>query len=309
MVGRWLICVAVTWLPLSACGASQPTGAQGQAIPWISTPAGPEPAPSSDQTITGLAPCRAGDLNVSGERRNAAGGTTYESFVLTNTGSAACSLQGVPAVQLHEADGSAVPMITSPINQTETPIDLITGGQAILMVGWPSTMCLVKPVASMSAVWPAAFGLLTAPLAIASSSAAGCSSDQLYIAPFAPAAPSPQATPQTDFRVVYAVPASATAGQALKYEVTLTNVSGRAITFAGCPGYTEALKSAHAVGRYVLNCRPVGTMAAGASVTFAMQLPVPTDSIAGEDVLSWVIDQPYVSENQAGPVSIVVKPA
>jgi hypothetical protein len=77
-------------------------------------------------------------------------------------------------------------------------------------------------------------------------------------------------------------------GALLPYRVAVTNVGTRAFRFAGstCPVYVEQL-GAGPPQVYVLNCRPAGAIAAGATVVFAMQLRIPADAPFGIASLTW----------------------
>jgi hypothetical protein len=128
----------------------------------------------------------------------------------------------------------------------------------------------------------------------------GCS-DGLSVSPFADALPAtPEPTPSPDFAAAYVMPPSVAIGQTLKYQVRLTNVSGRDIAFTSCPGYSEGIKgpTAYLRARYRLNCNPVGLFRSGDTVTFAMELPIVSSLDfagigPGVNPVWWSIDWPY----------------
>jgi hypothetical protein len=60
-------------------------------------------------------------------------------------------------------------------------------------------------------------------------------------------------------------------GHVLRYQVAVTNVSKKPYTFGRCPFYEVTLDRAQA---FVLNCRPVGTLAPGARAVFEMRMRV-----------------------------------
>ncbi len=79
-------------------------------------------------------------------------------------------------------------------------------------------------------------------------------------------------------------------GQVLRYEVALVNVSARPFAFfLTCPVYAQGLDGAR-VG-FVLNCRPVGTLASRARALFAMRLRLPAHLRAGVHDLIWSLPQ------------------
>jgi hypothetical protein len=97
-------------------------------------------------------------------------------------------------------------------------------------------------------------------------------------------------------------------GQLLRYQVALTNTGQRAFRFApsSCPVYIEALTPA-APQAYVLNCRPVATIAAGATVLFAMQIRVPASVRLGVTGLNWEL-APKTYEAPFATAALAVAP-
>ena len=85
------------------------------------------------------------------------------------------------------------------------------------------------------------------------------------------------------------------AGDDLHYPVTLTNITDSPATLRDpCPMYQEDLYwgaglNGAPLGKhfYLLNCQPVGSIAAQATVTFAMVLDVPSGAAAGRYTLLW----------------------
>ena len=173
-------------------------------------------------------------------------------------------------------------------------------GQAQLTVGLPSAQCQARPSARMLFTLPNGGGQLTTGWARPASAWVDCVQG-LSVSPFASAIPpTPTPEPLPDFSVAYLMPTSVAIGQTLKYQVRLTNVSGRDIAFTSCPGYTELIKgpTAYVRARYVLNCNPVGLFRSGETVTFAMELPIvsPPDFAhmgPGGNPIAWILDWPY----------------
>ncbi len=73
----------------------------------------------------------------------------------------------------------------------------------------------------------------------------------------------------------------ARAGSWMSFAVVLTNVGhGRFVFGSKCPAYTEDWGGlARSARAYVLNCHPVGSIASGQSVRFAMRIRVPHTSL------------------------------
>jgi hypothetical protein len=255
--------------------------------------------------------CQASDLSLRVGRTGAAAGTSYTSFVFTNKSSTQCQLQGVPIVQILDAAGQPLssPQTTLDFNDP-SPVALFTGvqdqggimpavvGQAQLTVGTPSAQCQARPSVRMLFTLPNGGGQLTAGWARSASAWVDCVQGR-SVSPFASAIPpTPAPTPTPDFRVEDVLPPSVAVGQTLKYEVRLTNVSGRDIAFTTCPGYTVSLKPAPVRMRYVLNCRPVGLFKSGETVTFAMELPIASSDSresfqSGPVPVTWWLDWPF----------------
>ena len=81
------------------------------------------------------------------------------------------------------------------------------------------------------------------------------------------------ATPPALRIALAGVPDKLLAGQTLRYTVTITNESAAPISFDSCPTYDEGFAPDGMVS-FLLNCGPVGRLAAGASATFAMEFTI-----------------------------------
>lgn len=319
-----MLVVALVWL-FTACGGATITPAT-DVIPWSPVMAGPIPSPSpTPANAPALRACMASDISVRLGRTTAGGGTTFRSIVFTNVSSTQCGLDGLPTVVPLDGTGAAVTIPESELdpNSPSGAIALGVGisqgvanspasaGQGVLVIGLATDMCIGRPIAALT-VTTVAGTSVQVPFSVPASTDSMCVPAQLFVSRFESPTQSPQSVPQPDFLVAYRLPPSAIAGQTLQYQIDLTNVSGRSIAFAQCPGYTEFLKIAQVTARYVLNCSPVGSMQVGATLTFAMEFPIPTGGAfkalaeAPPDRLNWVIDPPYVSMNATGPGEVVV---
>lgn len=79
-------------------------------------------------------------------------------------------------------------------------------------------------------------------------------------------------------------------GQTVTFHVKVTNRSARPFRFGNpCPNYVEGSGSGQPTEVHVLNCRPVGAIAAGASVVFEMRIRVPDSAPIGRDALTWAL--------------------
>jgi hypothetical protein len=256
--------------------------------------------------------CQSSDLSLRVGRSGAAAGTAYTSFILTNRSSTQCQLQGVPIVQLLDAAGRTLSISHELGEGGVAPVALLPGvtdgggqtpavvGQGDLEVGIASVLCLPRPSTTLAIDLPNGGGRLTTSWPRNAYSGLDCGGG-IYVYPFGDGLPhSPAPEPPPDFDVAFVMPASVHIGQTLKYQVRLTNISGRDIAFTSCPGYSEGIKgpTAYLRARYLLNCNPVGLFKAGETVTFAMELPIvsPPDFAGirpGVNPVWWGIDWPY----------------
>jgi len=85
------------------------------------------------------------------------------------------------------------------------------------------------------------------------------------------------------------VPVSVRRGATLVYYVTLTNAGRLDYRLDPCPDYNEFVGNKDVMANFQLNCGPVGQIAPGASVTFQMQLSIPTTTRTGQTSLTWAL--------------------
>ncbi|HYS01041.1 MAG TPA: DUF4232 domain-containing protein [Candidatus Eisenbacteria bacterium] len=305
---------------LAACGPwPAPAGdARPAVIPWISTVAAPEPTPAP--TVLAMPFCQAADLSVRVGRSGLSGDT---SVIFTNRGSTACQLQGIPRVRFLDSSGQVLSPLPTPMLITETaPVELGTGvhdgggigpavaGQAQLRVLMPSNLCLARPSVELEIVLPNGAGELFPAWSRPAYQDPDCT-QAFFASPFLDAIPpTPRPFPPPDFSLEYIVPRSVVIGQTLKYEVALTNVSGRDVRFTTCPSYLESIDGATRLrARYLLNCKPVGVFKSGEAVTFAMEFPIVATHAGGctePSCLEWIRPGPNSFEWIIGPPFLAV---
>jgi hypothetical protein len=301
--GTWTTPVPATGIPyfLSATGMSdaqfwQLAGSM-DVIPW---PPAPTPCASAD-----LAAVYGGGMGATGH--------IISSVLLANTGRAACSLQGTPRLSLMAPDGSAAatrqvdanpmdplpaaPVVLQPGVAAPQPHSQVPGA-AMFFFEWYDCPDQAVSVNGLLVVLPGGGGRLAMPAGppgpegLRSSRCDDPSQGHVvYVGPFQPTPSTvPSPAPPAQLAVAIHAPATVVAGQRLLYQVTLTNVSGAPFHFDACPPYREAMDMVpgkKVLGMYQLNCEPVGTLASSGSVTFAMELEIPTDAPTGLQELSW----------------------
>jgi hypothetical protein len=85
-------------------------------------------------------------------------------------------------------------------------------------------------------------------------------------------------------------PKAVVAGDTMVVGLMVHNPTGHSIALQPCPNYELRLTgsgSSPAVDARALNCRAAPTVAAGASVTFELHLPVSADFTSGAAALEW----------------------
>ena len=330
-------------LSLSACGMAAPGASGGApatssraadtpaAVPWIATaaPAVPTPTPSPLPTPTGLPMCHSRNLSA---RVGLAGGAALDHvthIVFTAHAGEPCALVGFPAgVTLFDAADRVVTEYHVSLtdegsilqSSTNGGVALFPGlvdgangagsvpGQAVLYLQTMDLMCGHAVVASM-AIRLSDGGSFRLPINFGPDTNGDCVPQGVELSSFQPVViMTPYVATPTDLTVTYHLPSHLQAGSVLHYSITLTNVSGHALQFSPCPGYTESLKAFGVQERHLLNCAAASGLAAGERLTFEMQLSVPRSPrfTSPDDYLTWSLDPPLQSRNDPAPGHIAV---
>jgi hypothetical protein len=340
---------------LSSCGGA-PTArhAGSTAIPWSdSTPAPPSlPTPSPIPVVPAGTPnCRAQDVRVVFAAGNAlTGGQLVAHLALGNQSDTSCVLEGVPGLQLLDASGKLIPGTNGSYRRLpEQPVLLapnlgategqLVPGQAWFEIYWRThdgagSCANPSPLATAARLQlPAGGGELMVSLTNPRLGGIAPCGGGVGIGPFQPVTPPPPPylPPPHQFTPEVRLPAKVKAGELLRYEVTLRNVTAEPVRFGeNCPAYREDLYPEQALTappppgkyerdepatrgkpplgkhRYLLNCRPAGSIAPGAEVTFAMVLGVPASAEPGRYFLLWALDEGVSSNGiQRVPIAIV----
>ena len=309
-------------LPLALVLASAAGGSNARGpIPWLPTrpPTVVEPPIAS--------PCRVADLYAELRVQGALGSLIGGVFV-RNVGEAPCSLSGRPSVRFEggpaaETDlrltpAAADPIDTSLIYDRASSLHALGRGRiAVVPVLW-SNWCppdviqtsIGRPPTRLVLALPAG-GELSAPVDRAPRCDAPRAPSTLDIKPFMRSgrqAPPSSLLPLEAVIVgklpkLQAPSLRARAGGLLRYQVTLTNVSRRSFRFRRCPIYLQALHGQSQ--RYVLNCRPVGSLRPRQTVRFNMVLRVPRTARPGRTGLFWLVGpKTYLQPNDGAIVLI-----
>ncbi len=281
-------------------------------VPWI--PASP-PALVAPATA---APCQLSQLRVSGVigggvfQNGLTGGAYAGAVLLRNTGPP-CSLVGQPRVRFTGGPSSRIRQIELPLRKDVQPGPdplptpffvraLPTGRTASVELVWDAWCAPGNPGAGQISPPPTAMALRL-PSGDAVRLHPGAHpicygkppTSRLEVGTFRPYLP--PAKQSTTIPLKASLDSQfyeAVRGSTLRYRVTVRNTSRRSYRFAQCPVYVEQLGTSKALvaGRgiateiHFLNCRGVGAIAPGQSVTFAMEIRVPR-TLKAADLLEW----------------------
>jgi hypothetical protein len=273
-----------TGSPVSAGSSSS---APATVVPWVDQSA-PKYVPAPTPAPTRAYPdCRASQLRGRAGRGGPAAGTVYQEIRLTDHSRRPCTLSGGPAAIVGvRSAGERVDLTTS--LDTAVGANLVGPGPANLRPGTDGWLTL-SHADECDAAMKGETNVFTslrirldrggtvrvnfpAPLNVI------CG---LYSSPFGAPEPLPQDTSRWNPLLATAhLPATLVAGSLLRYTVTLRNRSPHNLVLSPCPSYAEYLSPVQGpepgiVQRYYLDCHIAPDIAAGASVTMAMQIRVP----------------------------------
>jgi hypothetical protein len=317
-------------LVLLVCCASASAAPPG-VIPWqdvhpVKASANPPVAP----------PCQAHDLEahlfLQGATGSLVGGVN-----LVNAGSSSCSLVGWPTLTFAGHAASVEKWQVKKLAASPSPPEAIadppgslralqpgkTAGVAIFWSNWcgpgsTATGAGGDPPAAM-VIGLGSGTSLAVPVAHAPRCDAPRDPSTVSIGPFTPA---PRHLPESSrlplratiigVRTVAVKPGLRAflvhRGELFHYQVALTNTGATTFRFdsTSCPSYIEQIAPAPEQV-YVLNCRPVGVIAAGETVDFAMHVVVPQTARAGNNSLTWEL-APRTYEPPFTPAALWITP-
>jgi hypothetical protein len=297
------LALALTVAPAAA--ASRPV------VPWlderpVKASAHPELAPS----------CRATDLHAHLFLQGATG-SLVGGVELTNAAATACSLLGRPGIAFTGAAAAASHWRVRAIARLPEPLDVLAdppgslralqpGRSASVTLFWSNWCGPGSQPTGASGTPPAGLELrlesgtsVAVPLARAPRCDAQQHPSTLSVAPFTPTVRRLPTSSRLPLRVAISGERPVTVkpglrafrvhrGAELRYTVSVTNTGDRAFRFApsSCPVYIESLPPG-VPEAYVLNCRPVGVIAAHATARFAMRIRIPARARVGNNSLTW----------------------
>ena len=319
--------VGVVTAGCAATASLKPGPAATTPVPWISeTPKYVPPTPASTVIPAGTPSCTAESLVAAYAGSGAmTGGQLMGTIRLGNHSGAACFLEGFPGIQLYDSAGH--PISVHIYTWTDPKPDQIliqpgtdnlagdsepTGAAWVGMI-WPThdpaTGSCSPPAAQGTMVvlgLPSGGGSLRVPVTggLNGGYIASCGGS-LSVGPFE-AIPAPAATPPpARFSIELDTPVSVVAGQTLHYVVRLRNITSAPIAFdRPCPTYGEW--GAGTKNFYVLNCGGVPPIQPDQSVSFAMELQIPSSVGPGPFTIFWNLTGPDMLNQMPGKATIQV---
>jgi hypothetical protein len=298
-------------LAFAVLAAAAQSGTAASVIPWL------DQHPLKASAHPPLAPpCPASALRAQLALQGATG-SLVGGVTLRNVGAKACSLLGWPTVSFTGKAAKLTKWRVKDVPAQTAPLDVLTDppgslralqpGKSVGVTLWWSNWCgpASRP-ASGPGPPPQALELTLASrttIRIPVGQAPRCDQPQypstLSVGPYQPTLRHLPESSHLPLRVailggepVLVKPHlrafRAHRGERFQYVVAVTNTSGTAFRFAktSCPTYIEQIVPS-AGQAYVLNCRPVASIAPHAHVLFAMEYVVPTNIHLGYSSLTW----------------------
>jgi len=251
--------------------------------PWVDRPASlPAPPPSPPPPSAAYPACRADQIKVRAGSAGAATGHIANTLLLINFGDRPCTLAGYPtSVTGVRADGAQVSLHAGHGTFFDGagywPANLQPGDHGELVVATADVCAALNqptpqpdPYASVLVGLPGGGDVRAA---VGFDAACGVDVSELGVRASPP--PDPDAYP--GLTATMHAPSTVPAGTLMHFTVTLTNGGNAVVALDPCPVYAESIYSdgphEHV---YELNCDTVHSIGPGESVTYAMQIPVPS---------------------------------
>lgn len=292
--------------PAARTSSPGTSGTRGNGdVPWIDkvAPAYSPPVPSPPPT-----PAAKYEACTAGQLTGRAGGffvgmQSGRYLVLTNTGTKPCTLSGGPSSVVGiAADGSRQTLATGATDVAGGFGDLsgppanLRPGQSAQLAVWIGSACTVSREYTALVIGIGATGGVRV-LLPGGRPFAGCGTEtgvSEFGVPVHVASP-----PRSPLRVLAlsrSMPPEVRSGGTARFTVTLTNPTSHPVPLSPCPSYEEymIIPGPGAPGRikadtryYYLNCQAAPDIPAHGSVTFDMQMPVPSGT--GQAKYAWVL--------------------
>jgi hypothetical protein len=242
-------------------------------IPWI--PAVPPPTPHPPLAP----PCLASQMRDVSYEVQGATGSLAGGVNMRNVGPP-CSLAGRPQVSFDPPHALATTRGMIPPSDHPVPpsfsLRAIPTGADVEFSFWWSNWCAPSPT-TMVVGLPHEGGAGRIPIRGAPRCDVPTAPSTISPSRLTQAPPPPSPSTHLPFAVRFTeLPYAAHADSMMRFQVTLRNTSGGPYRFGKCPVYSESLVETTIIQElHVLNCRPAGVIAPGATRVFAMAMRVP----------------------------------
>jgi hypothetical protein len=322
---RWGVALVLLFSAGVASAGSSPV------VPWLDVR--PAKAPANPPLAR---PCRARNLHAHLFLQGATG-SLVGGVELLNAGTSSCSLLGWPTVSFTGAAAAAERWQVKKLAASPAPPDVVAdppGSLRALRPGKSASVALfwsnwcgpgATPTGASGAPPNAvALGLtsgttIAVPLAHAPRCDAPQDPSTISVGPFAPSTRHLPQSSRLPLRVAIVGTRTVQVKPGLRafrvhrserftYDVAITNRGVNTFRFAAssCPTYLEQFGPAPAQA-YVLNCRPVVSIAPRRTVVFEMQLTIAADARLGNTSLTWQL-APKTYEAPFTPAALWVAP-
>ena len=319
-LSRILLLASVCAVSLSACGGESPRSepsatpslpalADGT-IPWLDLPASARdfdfPSPAPRPVDPKAKPCRASALQGSLEEwipQQEPGNDAphadpkyglYGWVKVTNRSGRTCTLQGEVPTTISSRGQTVRIRYSHHVGKEFLKLATVHPGEAVLLrLGWSIPFCGdARTDQVLHITIPDGGGELEAP--VLNPMQPGCSTSELHpeLRSYLSSGSFEEILPGNaldsalnPIEISVDGPSTATPGTRLRYFVTLTNPTMRAIVLSPCPGYQESV--GYETSLRFLNCLTVGSLAARGSLRFEMFARIPATAASGERVAIW----------------------
>ncbi|MDH2445113.1 DUF4232 domain-containing protein [Amnibacterium sp. CER49] len=281
-------------------------------VPWTDSKPSTAIVAAGSASASHYPACTAADVTVT----NTSGGKAMGAFemptFIRNTSHGPCSLTDRDLTLLTKHDGRTQPIATTRVDPQQATLIVLAPGATThfqaaitgncragqgLLGPWTQPLWLEvhgTPIRLHGALLPTDARLTCAGINDNAGSSSYYRDD-----------PEPNPTgPYTHVRAAITAPHTVTAGEQLRYTVTLTNTARTTLSFTDCPTYEQYVTADNGHGGQAntrtintLNCAAAHPLKHGASITFEMLVTVPVNAAPGYLKLGWAIgDQVFAGD-------------
>jgi len=294
-VRRSTVCWATAWLGLilvSACASEAPPLTQA-AVPWIDRPGVPLTQLAS--SVVANRPCMARDIHVDVGPVGAYQGHQTQELRIRSVAPDACLIAAPPAIAVGFASGRQLAVTrdaSMSVLGASNGIDgLAAGGSIRVLIGTPGACAGAGSSPNVANI--VKLDLSATEVVTVSGTWINVECGSPVVLAFNLEQAAMPTVPASSLHAKLTVPAPTSPDGILTYFVTLSNPLGQAVMLVPCPSYTQSLGVGVPVRQTLaLNCAAAGSIPAGNSVMFEMQLAVPANFPQGMTKLGWQLEVP-----------------